>query len=223
MTMPKTAAVAVFLALTAAAAASAQNSFGGTVQPVTDPSQQPAGQVTTDASGFGPIPGVDDTQQPVPQPPPDAAANPELVDYGVPPTADLHPGAPHGPTPASIPGGQVITTVGVKSLIGGQAGPFLMLDILGGPDGLPGAIRAVPASQPGSFQDQVQGQFGQFLQSATKGSQDMPIVLYCLSTECWMSYNAALRAINLGYKNVLWYRGGIEAWQTNGGQLTPLP
>jgi hypothetical protein len=35
-----------------------------------------------------------------------------------------------------------------------------------------------------------------------------------------MSYNAALRAINLGYKNVLWYRGGIEAWQRAGLPLT---
>ncbi len=43
-----------------------------------------------------------------------------------------------------------------------------------------------------------------------------PIVLYCLSPECWMSYNASLRAINLGYTNVLWYRGGIESWKKAG-------
>lgn len=36
-----------------------------------------------------------------------------------------------------------------------------------------------------------------------------------------MSYNAALRAINLGYRNVLWYRGGIEAWQAAGQPLQP--
>lgn len=36
-----------------------------------------------------------------------------------------------------------------------------------------------------------------------------------------MSYNAALSAINLGYSNVLWYRGGIEAWQAAGMQLVP--
>ena len=44
----------------------------------------------------------------------------------------------------------------------------------------------------------------------------MPVVVYCQSTHCWMSYNAALRAINMGYSNVLWYRGGIEAWQAAG-------
>jgi rhodanese-related sulfurtransferase len=31
-----------------------------------------------------------------------------------------------------------------------------------------------------------------------------------------MSYNAALRAIAAGYSNVLWYRGGIEAWKAAG-------
>ena len=26
------------------------------------------------------------------------------------------------------------------------------------------------------------------------------------------SYNAALRAMQLGYRNVLWYRGGLSSW-----------
>jgi rhodanese-related sulfurtransferase len=34
-----------------------------------------------------------------------------------------------------------------------------------------------------------------------------------------MSYNAALRAVNLGYTQVFWYRGGIEAWQLAGLQV----
>jgi len=62
----------------------------------------------------------------------------------------------------------------------------------------------------------LQQQFAQFLQQATGGNKQHPIVLYCLSPECWMSYNASLRAINLGYTNVLWYRGGIEAWKKAG-------
>src|SRR5262249_14167344 len=40
--------------------------------------------------------------------------------------------------------------------------------------------------------------------------------LLLLSPECWMSYNGALRAIHAGYTNVLWYRGGIEAWKMAG-------
>ena len=140
----------------------------------------------------------------------------ERQDFGVPPTKDLHTGAMHGPTPSSIPGGQVITTKGLVSLLHGGQAPALVLDVLGGPEMIPGAQYAVPASQPGSFNDQTQQQFGQYLQQATGGNKQYPLVLYCLSPECWMSYNASLRAINLGYTNVLWYRGGIESWKQAG-------
>jgi rhodanese-related sulfurtransferase len=143
----------------------------------------------------------------------------ERQDLGVAPTSQLHTGAMHGPTPASIPGGQVITTQGLQDLVARRQAPFLLLDILGGPQVIPGAQSAVPAAQPGSFDDATQQQFGQFLQQATRGNKEVALVLYCQSRECWMSYNAALRAINLGYRNVLWYRGGIEAWQAAGQPL----
>lgn len=140
----------------------------------------------------------------------------ERQDYGVAPSEQLHTGEMHGPTPASIPGGQIVTTKGLVELVRGGQAPFLLLDVLGGPEIIQGAQYAVPAAQPGSFSDQTQQQFGQFLAQATGGSKQYPLVLYCLSTQCWMSYNAALRAINLGYTNVLWYRGGIEAWKQAG-------
>jgi PQQ-dependent catabolism-associated CXXCW motif protein len=140
----------------------------------------------------------------------------ERQDFGVPATAQLHAGQMHGPTPASIPGGQVITTKGLVELLKGGQAPVLVLDVLGGQEIIQGAQYAVPAAQPGSFDDQTQQQFGQYLQQATGGSKQYPIALYCLSPQCWMSYNAALRAINLGYTNVLWYRGGIESWKQAG-------
>jgi PQQ-dependent catabolism-associated CXXCW motif protein len=151
----------------------------------------------------------------------DALTQMERQDFGIPPTAQLHAGAMHGPTPASIPGGQLITTRGLVELIEGKQLPVLILDVLGGPELIPGAQYAVPAHQPGTFSDSTQQQFGQFLQQATGGRKDRPLVFYCQSTYCWMSYNAALRAINLGYTNVLWYRGGVEAWKQAGQAVQP--
>ena len=145
----------------------------------------------------------------------------ERQDFGVAPTAQLHAGQMHGPTPASIPGGQLITTKGLVELLRGGQVPVLVLDVLGGAEAIQGAQYAGPASQPGAFNDQTQQQFGQYLQQATNGNKEQPIVTYCLSTQCWMSYNAALRAINLGYTNVLWYRGGIEAWKQAGMPTQP--
>jgi rhodanese-related sulfurtransferase len=122
----------------------------------------------------------------------------------------------HGPTPASIPGGQVITTQGLLELAQSGRVPFAVFDTLGGAETLPGAIPAAWASQPGSFNDQLQRQLVQALQQRTAGKKEMPLVFYCLSDQCWNSYNAALRAINAGYTNVLWYRGGITAWKAAG-------
>src|SRR5690606_15254367 len=47
----------------------------------------------------------------------DQLAQFERQDFGVPAPNTLHAGAMHGPTPASIPGGQVITTKGLVELI----------------------------------------------------------------------------------------------------------
>ena len=187
----------VTLLLSGTSAVSAQDGFGN----------QPRPNPPAPTSGFG--------QQ---QPPAgnDAA---ESQDFGVAPTSQLHTGAFHGPTPTTIPGGLVITTSALISLLGNQQARPLLLDVLGGPEIIPGAQNATPAAQPGNFSDQTQQQFGQWLQQVTQGNKAMPIVLYCLSNQCWMSYNAALRAINLGYTNVLWYRGGIEAWKAAGQQV----
>src|SRR5437879_4352979 len=89
----------------------------------------------------------------------------ERQDFGVQPTAQLHSGPMHGPTPASIPGGQVVTTKGLVALVQGNQSPYLLFDVLGGAEMLPGALPAVAASQPGSFSDQTQQQFGAFIHS----------------------------------------------------------
>ena len=147
----------------------------------------------------------------------------ERQDYGIPATDQLHTGAFHGPTPASIPGGQLITTKGLLALVQGQQTPYFLFDVLGGPEVLPGALPSAWLAQAGSFNDPISQQFGQMLKQGTQGRTDIPLIFYCLSTQCWMSYNAALRAIKLGYSNVLWYRGGLEAWKSAGLPIQAAP
>ncbi len=145
----------------------------------------------------------------------------ERQDFGVPPTKQLHDGSMHAPTPAGIPGGQVVTTSGLAALLQGRQAPYVVFDVLGGPETLPGAVPAAWMSQPGSFGDATQQQVAQMLGQLTRGRKDVVLVFYCLSRECWMSYNAALRALRAGYANVLWYRGGIEAWKQAGLPTAP--
>lgn len=155
-------------------------------------------------------------QAPVSQVPVTGASN-EGQDFGVAPTRQLRPTDQlGGPTPTSIPGGRVIDTRTLSQLVRSGQGAVLLLHAHAGPEHLPGAVAVVPAAQGGSFDDQVQQGFGQYLQQATGGDKAKMLVVYCGGTHCWGSYNAALRAIRMGYGNVHWYRGGIDAWRQAG-------
>ena len=46
------------------------------------------------------------------------------------------------------------------------------------------------------------------------------LVIYC-KAGCWMSWNAAKRAIAYGYSNVLWFPDGTDAWAAAGLPTEP--
>ena len=58
------------------------------------------------------------------------------------------------------------------------------------------------------------------LAKASGGDFRKLLVIYCLR-ECWMSWNAARRAIVLGYSNVVWYPDGTDGWEKAGYPLVP--
>ncbi len=199
--------MATALAMALPGAAWTQNTFGPAQRPAPDAPPAP-----TPSPGPSGAPAAGDPQAEL------ARMEPiERKDMGVPAQATLHDGPMHGPTPNSIPGGRLVTTREIVDLVqrtqGDRNTAPRSFDILGSPERLPGALLAVPAGQPGSFDDATQREFGQFLQGVMQGRKDLPMIFYCASTQCWMSYNAALRAIRLGYSKVLWYRGGVEAWK----------
>lgn len=201
----------------------AQDSFGAPARPPSNPQQTPV-------------------QQPMPRRPmqpasvsrlpemamPSSSANGEFQDFGVAPMQHLRPSQQlHGPTPTSIPGGKVIATRQLSEMLQRGQGKVLLLHAYGASEHLPGAQAVGPASQGGSFDDQVQREFGQYLRQATKGDMSRNVVVYCAGPQCWGSYNAALRAIHMGFRNVYWYRGGLEAWAQAGfpmqdGQGQPM-
>lgn len=60
-----------------------------------------------------------------------------------------------------------------------------------------------------------QAYFEHYLERASQGRQDWPLVFYCRS-DCWLGWNAARRAHALGYTRLYWYRDGTDAWQQAG-------
>jgi rhodanese-related sulfurtransferase len=62
--------------------------------------------------------------------------------------------------------------------------------------------------------------FSNGLKKATRDDRTQWLVFYCLA-DCWMSWNAAKRALWLGYANVAWYREGTDGWSAAGLPLQP--
>ena len=59
------------------------------------------------------------------------------------------------------------------------------------------------------------------LTRAKAGDPDRPVVIFCRS-DCWMSWNAARRAVEWGFDPVIWFPGGTDAWEQAGQPLVTV-
>ncbi len=57
----------------------------------------------------------------------------------------------------------------------------------------------------------IEAYFREGLERLTQGDKSRAVVFFCLR-DCWMSWNAAKRAAEWGYSNVIWFPDGIDAW-----------
>ena len=142
------------------------------------------------------------------------------------------------PTPATLKGARVLTTD--EAAVMWRAGDAAFIDVLPQaprPKDLPAGVvwRDKPRSDiPGSLwlPDTGYGElapvmldyFRRGLDKAL-GARQRPLVFYCLK-DCWMSWNAAKRALALDYTNVAWYPEGSDGWAAAGlpvERRTPEP
>jgi len=143
------------------------------------------------------------------------------------------------PTPATLHGATVLSTA--EALAHWQQQDAVFIDVLpqvprptGLPastiwrekprEDLPGSIW-LPDTGYGELAPVMKDYFERGLASASSGNRDRMLVFYCLAN-CWMSWNAAKRAIALGYTHVAWYPDGTDGWAADHLPLelrTPLP
>ena len=74
----------------------------------------------------------------------------------------------------------------------------------------PGALW-LPNVGYGAIAEETAEYFRHGLETATGGDKDRAVVIFCLA-ECWMSWNAAKRALDYGYSRVIWMPDGTDAW-----------
>ncbi|PKP73725.1 MAG: rhodanese [Alphaproteobacteria bacterium HGW-Alphaproteobacteria-6] len=89
---------------------------------------------------------------------------------------------------------------------------------------IPGAIWLANAGY-GALAPAMEDYFRAGLARVSGGNPDHPLVFFCLA-ECWMSWNAARRAVGYGYSQVNWFPAGTDGWAEGGWPtelLTPEP
>jgi len=138
----------------------------------------------------------------------------EDKDWGIPATRTAQTARLHSPTPTELPGAKTMRTMELKMMLGKSPAPVLLdvLDASGSHRSIPGAhwLREPGKAAYGSAEKE---QFRGDLEKLTAGHKSAPLVFFCVSSQCWLSYNAGLRAVELGYTNVYWFRGGMDAWR----------
>jgi PQQ-dependent catabolism-associated CXXCW motif protein len=126
-------------------------------------------------------------------------------------------------TPGELPG---ITTVGTRELatLLKSATPPRLIDVSANPpEALPSALSLWNGGQAFDAQATDAEYDARFraLLALLAPEQSQPVVFYCVSRNCWLSANAAQRAAVAGWRQVRWYRGGLEAWRAAGLPTAP--
>lgn len=138
---------------------------------------------------------------------------------------DYRTGEYRAPVPATLKGGKVIDTDAAEALF--KSGD-VFIDVFPQapkPANLPkstvwrepkhttikGAVW-LPNVGYGVLNDEFEKYFRDGLARLTGGDKAKPLVFFCLR-DCWMSWNAAKRALEWGHTDVTWYPDGVDGWK----------
>jgi PQQ-dependent catabolism-associated CXXCW motif protein len=128
--------------------------------------------------------------------------------------------------PATLAGARVLTTGQAEAIWRSGSGAFV--DVLPRPPkppnlpagtiwrdkprlNIPGSIW-LPDTGYGALAAATEDYLRDGLVRASGGDRAKLLVIYC-QADCWMSWNAAKRALSYGYSNVAWYSEGTDGWQ----------
>jgi PQQ-dependent catabolism-associated CXXCW motif protein len=131
-------------------------------------------------------------------------------------------------TPATLAGARVVSTAEAAEMWKQGAGFVDVLPHAPRPSNLPegtiwreklrlnvpGSIW-LPDTGYGALSQATEDYLRKGLARITKGDHAKWLVIYCLRN-CWMSWNAAKRALTMGYEHVAWYPEGTDGWQEAG-------
>lgn len=137
------------------------------------------------------------------------------------------------PTPTTLAGATVVDTAAAQALVEAGVMPVDVLPRPPKPKGLPEGMiwqqrphRNIPGSAWlantgfGALAPETEDYYRDNLERLTEGDKARPLLIYC-QRDCWMSWNAAKRAVGYGYSKVYWYPDGTDGWAEAGLPLEP--
>jgi len=130
------------------------------------------------------------------------------------------------PVPATLAGARVLTTAEAEAIWRAKSGAFIdVMPRAPKPKNLPeGTVWRdaprrnisgslwLPDTGYGNLPPAMDDYLWRGLAQASRGDKAALLVIYCLA-DCWMSWNAAKRALAYGYTNVAWYSDGTDGWE----------
>ncbi|MBP0580606.1 PQQ-dependent catabolism-associated CXXCW motif protein [Labrys sp. LIt4] len=139
------------------------------------------------------------------------------------------------PTPATLAGATVLDTARAEALWKQRGAIFV--DVLPHPpkpaelpagtlwrdpphETIAGAVW-LPEVGRGALAAATEDYFKRSLAELTHGRREQALVFFC-KKDCWMSWNAAKRALGYGYSQVYWYGDGVDGWKGAGLALETI-
>lgn len=139
------------------------------------------------------------------------------------------------PVPATLAGARVIDTIEAEKVWKAKAA--IMVDVFPKPHkpvNLPATTiwrdpqhetiagaHWLPDVGYGALPSELEAYFRRHLTQLTGAEPGKPLMFFC-QRDCWMSWNAAKRAIAWGYSDVIWYPDGTDGWQEAGNDVVTV-
>ena len=142
----------------------------------------------------------------------------------VPEPKDFWTADPKAEVPSTLSGGRVLDLAALRRDLAGGAFIVDVSRTQHRPEALPEEALWMPTPHPGipgshwwpgvgegRLRADEESAFRLRIESLTHADKSATLIFYC-HERCWLSWNAAKRAVGYGYTHIEWYPDGIEGW-----------